>query len=174
MSTEEAPKLSKKEQASTEKLSKKEQAFTDAKVRGNDAVSAGRWASAVEAYTEALRAGPSNYFEAEGPAAAVLSNRSLAHLKCHLFDKALQVCIRSMSRIIVSCTSFVPGKCRQKRKPNHLTSACRCHRTLQTASGYAQSGLNPISVGVMSIGTSDAGGRPRKISGSVPAIEHIS
>ena len=74
---------------SDEKLSKKEQAFLDAKALGNDAVAAGRWADAAEAYTAALRAGPSTYWVVDGPAAAVLSNRSLAHLKCGLFDKAL-------------------------------------------------------------------------------------
>ena len=72
-----------------EKLSKKEQAFLDAKALGNDAVAAGRWADAAEAYTAALRAGPSTYWVVDGPAAAVLSNRSLAHLKCGLFEKAL-------------------------------------------------------------------------------------
>ena len=55
----------------------------------NDAVAAGRWADAAEAYTAALRAGPSTYWVVDGPAAAVLSNRSLAHLKCGLFEKAL-------------------------------------------------------------------------------------
>lgn len=81
------------ESASAEgpKLSKKELAFADAKARGNDAVSAGNWVGAIEAYTEALRAAPSTYMEQEGPGAAVLSNRSMAHLKCSLFDKALQV-----------------------------------------------------------------------------------
>lgn len=74
------------------KLSKKELAFEEAKTRGNAAVSVGNWGTAVEAYTEAIRAAPSIYFELEGPGAAVLSNRSLAHLKCGLFDKALQVC----------------------------------------------------------------------------------
>jgi hypothetical protein len=82
--------------ASEPKLSKKEQAFQDAKARGNDAMTAGNWAVAVDSYTEALKSGPATYFEvSSGPdppaAAAVLSNRSLAHLKCHLFDKALQV-----------------------------------------------------------------------------------
>ena len=48
------------------KLSKKEQAFADAKARGNDAVSAGNWALAVDAYTEALKSGPSTYFEVSG------------------------------------------------------------------------------------------------------------
>ena len=72
------------------KPSKKEAAFGDAKGRGNAAVQAADWWLAVECYTEALKAAPSTHFEPEGPAAAVLSNRSLAHLKCGLFEKALQ------------------------------------------------------------------------------------
>lgn len=76
--------------SAAQKLSKKEQAFADAKGRGNAAVSAGDWVAAIECYTEALKAAPSTYLEPEGPAAAVLSNRSLAHLKCGFFEKALQ------------------------------------------------------------------------------------
>jgi hypothetical protein len=72
------------------KLSKKEKAFYEAKAVGNEHVAAGRWGAAVEAYNEAIRAAPSSYFVVNGPSAAVLSNRSMAHLKCGLFDQALQ------------------------------------------------------------------------------------
>jgi hypothetical protein len=51
MATESTRK--EKEKASgDEKLSKKETAFFESKARGNDAVSAGQWAAAIEAYTE--------------------------------------------------------------------------------------------------------------------------
>ena len=76
--------------SSAQKLSKKEQAFADAKGRGNAAVSAGDYVAAIESYTEALKAAPATYFDPEGPAAAVLSNRSFAHLNCGFFEKALQ------------------------------------------------------------------------------------
>ncbi len=57
-------------------MSKKEQAFADAKARGNDAVSAGNWALAVDAYTEALKSGPSTYFEASGKLPILQCERS--------------------------------------------------------------------------------------------------
>jgi len=47
MATERKEKVS-----GEEKLSKKETAFFESKARGNDAVSAGQWAAAIEAYTE--------------------------------------------------------------------------------------------------------------------------
>ena len=90
----ESTKKDKEKASGEEKLSKKETAFLESKARGNDAVSAGQWAAAIEAYTEAIKSGPSTYFELNGPGAAVLSNRSLAYLKCGNFDKALQVKIR--------------------------------------------------------------------------------
>ena len=48
----ESTKKDKEKASGEEKLSKKETAFLESKARGNDAVSAGQWASAIEAYTE--------------------------------------------------------------------------------------------------------------------------
>jgi tetratricopeptide (TPR) repeat protein len=48
-----------------------------------------QWAAAAKFYTEAIAAAPSHYFQADGQAAAVLSNRSFAYLKLGLFEKSL-------------------------------------------------------------------------------------
>eukprot|EP00288_Rhodomonas_lens_P016826 CAMPEP_0177709366 /NCGR_PEP_ID=MMETSP0484_2-20121128/10765_1 /TAXON_ID=354590 /ORGANISM="Rhodomonas lens, Strain RHODO" /LENGTH=246 /DNA_ID=CAMNT_0019220979 /DNA_START=30 /DNA_END=767 /DNA_ORIENTATION=- len=72
------------------KLSKKEEAFMDAKQKGNDAISKQEWDRAAMFYTEALKSAPSHYFQAEGQAAACYSNRSFALLKGGQFQKALE------------------------------------------------------------------------------------
>ncbi len=48
-----------------------------------------QWSAAAGFYTEAIGAAPSHYFQKDGHAAAVLSNRSFAYLKLGLFEKAL-------------------------------------------------------------------------------------
>mmetsp|Transcript_8393 Transcript_8393/g.28179 ORF Transcript_8393/g.28179 Transcript_8393/m.28179 type:complete len:269 (-) Transcript_8393:887-1693(-) len=71
-------------------LSKKEQLFLEHKQQGNEAVKALEWHLAIKQYTEALRNAPSHYFQPEGQAALVLSNRSMANLKAGYLDKAME------------------------------------------------------------------------------------
>uniref|UniRef100_A0A7S0H7T3 Uncharacterized protein n=1 Tax=Hanusia phi TaxID=3032 RepID=A0A7S0H7T3_9CRYP len=85
----------------TETLSKKEQLFFEYKQKGNDAVKSLDWQNAIRHYTEALHNAPSHYYQPEGQAALVLSNRSMANLKAGSLDKAMEdacECVRLCPR----------------------------------------------------------------------------